>query len=271
MRILHALMLLLAGLPGLAQEAKTPPNKAQELVEKAVAALGGEAYLNVTGYIRTGRIYSFSRGELASAGAVFTEYAKYPDKSRMEYYRNRSIIQVNNGDEGWELDTQGVREQTPESIRDFKESVKRDIDFLLRARRTEPGMQFYYLGSQFLDNRRVEVVEMVDAENESLVLYLDAETHLPLRLRYRERDELTREMVEVVEYYGIYIDFDGVRSPRQITRERARIRVFEATELKVDFKAPIAEELFTRESLEARWQEIGKKEKKKKKKDEEEP
>jgi hypothetical protein len=189
----------------------------------------------------------------------------------MEYHRNRSIIEVNNGDEGWELDAQGVREQTPESIRDFKESVKRDIDFLLRARRTEPGMQFYYLGAQFLDNRRVEVVEMVDAENESLVLYLDAETHLPLRLRYRERDELTREMVEVVEYYGIYIDFDGVRSPRQITRERARLRVFEATELKVDFKAPIADELFTRESLEARWQEIGKKQKKKKKKDEQEP
>ena len=260
MRSARILLLLLTGLPGLAQEAKTPPNKAQELVEKTVAALGGEAYLNVTGYIRTGRIYSFSRGELASPGAVFTEYAKYPDKSRMEYYRNRSIIQVNNGDEGWELDTQGVREQTPESIRDFKESVKRDIDFLLRARRTEPGMQFYYLGAQFLDNRRVEVVEMVDAE-----------THLPLRLRYRERDELTREMVEVVEYYGIYIDFDGVRSPRQITRERARIRVFEATELKVDFKAPIAEELFTRESLEARWQEMGKKEKKKKKKEEAEP
>jgi len=36
-------------------------------------------------------------------------------------------------------------------------------------------------------------------------------------------------------------------------------------------EAPIAEELFTRESLEARWQEMGKKEKKKKKKEEAEP
>lgn len=252
-----------------AQEAKAPPpNKAGDLIEKAVEALGGAGYLGVTQFIREGRLYSFSRGQLASPGTLFTEYVKLPYKSRVEFGRKNNIIYVNNGDQGWELDPQGIRDQTPEAIADFKASVRRDMDFLLRTRRTEPGMQFYYLGSEFIDNRRMDIIEMVDAENESLQIYLDAQTHLPGRLRYRERDTLTGEMVEVVEYYGTYLTFQGIRTPRQITRERVRLRTFEAFILKVNFHADVPDPLFTREALEEIWGKTAKKQKKKKKDEE---
>lgn len=265
---------LLAAGGAWAQETKTlPPNKGLELIEQAVQAMGGEAYLNVRGFIREGRFYTFSRGELASPGVVFIEYFQYPDKSRIEFFKQRNIINVNNGEEGWELDMQGIREQTPESLADFKQSLSRDIDTLLRQRRNEAGVQFYYQGSQFQDNRRVDIVEMVDAENESYLIHLDGQTHLPVQLRYRERDDLTGEMVDVAERFSLYVDFQGIRTPRQITRERAGLRIFEVFDIKMKYNPEIAETLFTRESLEERWRKMAKKQKPKKKKkgEEEEP
>ncbi|MBI4463014.1 MAG: hypothetical protein HY653_08920, partial [Acidobacteria bacterium] len=130
-------------------------------------------------------------------------------------------------------------------------------------RRTEPGVQFYYLSSEFIDNRRVDIIEMVDAENDSYILYLDGQTHLPTQLRYRERDTLTGEMVDVVEYYGTYLEIQGVRTPRQITGERAGLRTFEAFLRKVKYNGGIGDQLFTRDSLEELWRKIAKKEKKK--------
>lgn len=250
-----------------AQQTKAPPpNKGRVLIEQVIEALGGQAYLNVGEIVREGRIYSFSRGQLANPGTRFIDYFKLPDKWRREYGKKRNIIYVNNGTEGWELDPQGIREQTPEAIADFQENLKRDIELLLRRRRTEPGVQFYYLGSEFIDNRRMDIVEMVDAENESYKFYLDAKTHLPAQLHYRERDDLTGEMVDVVEYYGIYLDFQGVRTARQITGERAGVRTFEAFLRKVEYNSNISDKLFTRDSLEEIWRKIGKKQKKKKKK-----
>jgi len=239
-----------------AQETKAPPNKGRELIDLAVEALGGETYLKVTAIIREGRYYGFSRGELASPGERFIDYLKLPDKERMELGKDGKIVYVNNGSQGWELDLQGIREQTPEAIADFQENLRREFELILRRRRDEKGMQFYYLGSQFVDNRRVHLVELVDAENESLIFYLDARNHLPTQLRYRERDVLTGEMVEVVEYYGKYVRIAGIQTPLQITRTRAGLKVFEVFLSKVQYTAEVPDSLFTRESLEERWRKI---------------
>ena len=243
--------------PAQETEAESPSaNKGRALIDLAVEALGGETYLNATAIIRQGRYYSFSRGELASPGERFIDYLKLPDKERMEFGKKGKIVYVNNGDLGWELDPQGIREQTPEAIADFQESIRRDFELTLRRRRDEPGMQFYYLGTQLADNRRVHIVEMVDAENESLFFYLDARTRLPTQLRYRERDVLTSEMVEVVEYYGKYVRVEGIQTPLQITRTRAGLKVFEVFLNKVQYTASVPDSLFTRASLEERWRKI---------------
>lgn len=263
-----ALAMLLFIVTALAQQAKpAPPNKARDLIEQAVQALGGPAYLEVKQFIREGRLYGFDRGELSSPGEVFTEYVKLPDKSRFERGKKRNLIYINDGAQGWELDPQGIRQQTPEAIADFQASVRRDIDNLLRRRRTEPGVAFYFQGSEFVDNRRVDIIEMVDTENESYFFYLDAQTHFPTQLRYRERDTLTGEMVDVIERYGTYINSQGIQTARQITRERARRRVWEAFDLKVQYNTNLPDELFTRDALEVRWREISKKQKPKKESD----
>ena len=73
---------------------KTPPNaanpqdanaqKAHELINQAIQALGGQAYLTIQDIRQQGRAYSFYHGEANSLGTLFWRFWKWPDKDRVE-------------------------------------------------------------------------------------------------------------------------------------------------------------------------------------------
>lgn len=259
------LLLFLAGWPAKAQEmaggAASAPgtNKALEVLDRTLAALGGPAFLNVQDITRHGRLYGFDRGELADPGEHhFFDYVKFPGRERSEQGKKGNVVYVNNNEQGWELDRQGVREQTPEQIRDFNEGNRRDLDYILRFRLKEPGMQAYYLGGEFADNQRVHVVELVDDRAESYKLLIDQTTYLPLQLRYRQKDELSGEWQDVVEYYGKYVPVQGIQTPMLFSRERAGTRTLEVFWSEVQYNTGLPDELFTRASLEERWQKFKK-------------
>jgi hypothetical protein len=231
----------------------TPPDQAEQIFDRMIEAMGGEAFLRVTEIYGRGRIYSFNRGDLSSPGERFVYYAKLPGKERIEFGKKGNIAYVNSGEEGWELDRQGIREQTPEAIDDFRESNRRDIHNILRVRARGERVKFYLMGRQFVDNHRVHVLELVDERNESVQLYVDANTHLPLQLRYRKRDPLTREWLDVVEYYGKYITVQGIKTAMHLSRTRGKVRELEVYFSEIRYNSGIPDSLFTRESLEERW------------------
>lgn len=255
--VVGALLLAGSGVAAAQENAPAPgADRGKEVLDKAIEALGGQAYLDVRDITRRGRLYSFDRGELASPGDRFVDYVKIPGKERLEIGKKGKIVYVNDNDQGWELDRQGIREMTPEQIEDFEDSNRHDIDYLLRRRLREEKIQLYYLGGEFADNRRVHVVELVDERNDSIKLYIDTGTYLPLQMRYRRRDVLSGEWLEVVEYYGKYITVQGIRTPMAISRERARRRTFEVYFSEVQYNGGVADTLFTRGSLEERWRKV---------------
>jgi hypothetical protein len=107
-----------------------------------------------------------------------------------------------------------------------------------------------------VDNRRAHAIEMVDERQESLVLYIDARTYLPMQVRYRHRDVLSGEFVEVTEYYGKWVSVQGIQTPMAISRERAGRRYFEAYLTEVKYNTGMDDALFTRASLEERWKKV---------------
>ena len=251
--------MLLAGLAA-AQEATPVPSagQAEEIFSRMLEAMGGDAYLRATELTGRGRIYSFNRGDLSSPGERFVYYAKFPGKERMELGKKGNIVYVNAGDQGWELDLQGIREQTPEQIEDFQQSNRRDFHNILRWRSRGEKVKFYLVGRQFVDNRRVNILELVDERNESVHLYIDASSYLPLQLRYRDRDALTREWVDVVESYGKYITVQGTKTAMHISRTRGKMRVLEVYFSEVRYNGGVPDSLFTRESLDERWASVKK-------------
>jgi len=239
--------------------------KAKQLLQQAIDALGGNAYLNVHDSMCTGRLGGFDHSGELTGFDHFVDYLVPPDKERQENLPKRNIIEVYNGDKGWDLDRGGVSEAPQVDLLEFEQGNKRDLDNILRFRIHEPDMIFRYGGPDIVDLKQADWVEMVDSDNRTIRIALATATHLPIRKVVDLRDPKTRMKTQEIEYYSNYHPLQGIQTPFQITRERNGIKVWQVFFDKCDYNTNLPASLFTRQSLEERWDKIGKKDKGKEK------
>src|SRR5439155_614401 len=70
--------------------------KARHVLDQAIQALGGQAYLSIQDTSQEGRTYSFFHGQPNSVGLVFWRFYKFPDKDRNveeEIYDGYRLVQ----------------------------------------------------------------------------------------------------------------------------------------------------------------------------------
>jgi hypothetical protein len=235
--------------------------KARQILDQAVEAMGGSAYLNVHDVTCIGRIGQFDHAGDVTGFGKFIDYTQPPFKERQENLPKRNIIQVYNGDKGWDLDRGGVSDAPKSDVTDFKEETQKDLDYILRQRSHEPGMNLRYGGSDVVDLKQAQWVEMVDSDNRTIRIAFADNTHLPIRKTVETRDPRMQRKTEEIEYYSNYHPIDGVQTPFQITRERNQIKIFQVFFDKCDYNTSVADALFTKESLDQRWAQIPNKEK----------
>jgi hypothetical protein len=230
--------------------------KARQILDQAVEALGGNAYLNVHDVTCTGRLGQFDHAGEVTGFGKFIDYSQPPFKERQENLPKKNIIQVYNGDKGWDLDRGGVSDAPKADVTDFKEEVQKDLDYILRQRSHEPGMVLRYAGPDVVDLKQAEWVEMVDSDNRTIRIAFADNTHLPIRKTVETRDPRMQRKTEEVEYYSNYHPIDGVQTPFQITRERNQIKIFQVFFDKCEYNTSVSDALFTKESLDQRWAQI---------------
>lgn len=241
-----------------AQTLEESEARARKLLDEAIQALGGPAYLNVSDMTCEGRIANYSRGDL-SGFDLFHWFQKQPDKERMELSKKRNIIYVNNGDAAWELDRAGVHESTPEAIARFQAENRRDLNTILRRRLKEEGMTLRYVGTEIVDLRPADVIELTDKDGQVIRLVINQSTHLPLLTIYELSDEVTHERGEETERYGNYQAIQGVQTPFYIARERNGRRNFEAFFTRCEYQNALPDSFFSREALDQVWVHLKKK------------
>src|SRR5260370_42476692 len=121
--------------------------QAVELLQEMSLKLGGTAYLGGSDSVCIARLSQFGNNGDMSGYEVISDFWKYPDKNRTEYFKKKNIIELFNGNQGWTMDRGGVQEQPESAIQDFQEQVLTDMDNLLRIRLKEEGMIFRFGGS----------------------------------------------------------------------------------------------------------------------------
>jgi hypothetical protein len=234
--------------------------KAKELLNRAIDALGGAAYLNVHDVTCSGRIGTFDHSGQLTGFGQFIDYTIPPFKERQENLPKRNIIEVYNGDQGWELDRGGVSSAPQADLADFQATVKKDLDNILRHRIHEPDMTFRYAGGDVIDGWPAEWVELIDGENRTVRIAFQTNTHLPVRKTADNNDAKTHLKMKEIEYYSNYHPIDGIQTAYQLTRERNGMKVFQAFFDKCEYNTNLSDSLFTKESLDQRWSQVGKKE-----------
>lgn len=241
--------------------------KAKEILQQAIQALGGTAYLNLRDATCEGRLSQFGHAGELNGFEKFVDYTIPPFKDRTENLPKRNIITVMNGDKGWTLDRGGVSDASGADIAHFEEDTKKDIDYILRSRMKEPNMIFRYAGPDIVDLKQVDWVELVDSDNRTIRIAISQSTHLPVRKIVDTRDANTRMKTDEVEYYSNYQPLNGVETPFQITRERNHIKIYQVFFDKCEYNTNLSDSLFTKQSLDERWEKVGKSARKKAEKD----
>lgn len=215
------LLLCLCLLPSLlAQEGKDSKDaRATQAIEKAINALGGQAFLQVKDITSSGKYYRFRKGQ-NSLPISYQDQTRLPDKSRYEEggKKDRDVYVFNlEAGKGWILETQkGVREAEKEEVDRFKKTVKHAMENVLRTRYKDPSIRLFYYGpGEVSSKKRSEAVELLDDENDSVIVYFDLSNHYPLKIEYTETDPTGRKS-KVEEEFSNWHNVQGVMTPFRI-------------------------------------------------------
>jgi hypothetical protein len=221
------------------------PNSGRALLDQAIAALGGDAFLNVKTEKLQGRMYEFRLDRLTGL-AVVVEYIKHPDKRRIEYgkKKEKDDIEIFDGDRGWDVDVHGTHALPADELKTMNERDIRSGFYILRRRLNEPDSTVEYTGRDIIDNREVDLVNFIDGNNETVAFALDHLTHLPSRVVWVHRDPKTRERIEETEIFSNYLTAQGVTAPRHIMRKRDDRKTFEAFIQDIQYNMELLDSLF---------------------------
>jgi hypothetical protein len=200
--------------------------KARSVIDQAIQALGGSAYLNIHDREQQGRGYSLHHGRPSGSGTLFWSFAEFPDKSavlpseeRVELTKERDVTELYVGDKGYEITYRGVHPIEEKDLTDYLRRRRFSLETVLRNWVNDPGVVILYEGPATAAQHSSEEVTLIDAKNEAVHLYFDVYTHLPIKKTFEWRDPVDRQKNLEEEIYENYREIPGgVMAPYNITR-----------------------------------------------------
>jgi hypothetical protein len=191
--------------------------QARALIDAAIQALGGQAYLSVQDISQEGRSYTFHHGESTSAGILFWRFYKFPDKDRIELTKQRDVMYVYKGDSGYEVTYKGARSMESKDLANYLRRRHYALDQVLRDWINAPKTALFYEGNANAADKPAEQVSVLNGNNEGVTIYFDINTHLPIKKTFSWRDPADKQRNIEEEVYDNYRPVQGVMTPYRVT------------------------------------------------------
>jgi hypothetical protein len=231
--------------------AQTADEKSQQIMDRAVAALGGPNYLNVSTVVGKG-FYTVYRDGASQIPAKFLDYVAYPDRERTEFVgMGIRTIQTNSGDTGWYFDgsVKKIGDQTPAQVEDFKRAMRTGLENLLRGWWKKEGGKVSYVGRREAGlAKRNETVRLTYPEGFWIEYEFGARDGLPAKVIYKRtrKDPDTGDAVEVTEEDRLmkFILINGINAPWIIDHFINDTQTSRINYESVQYNQPLPEELF---------------------------
>lgn len=242
--ILFVVLTLLFSFNGYSQNNE----EAEAVIQKAVAQLGGERYLQVKTIFSTGNLTLF-RNDTADLPTAFIDVISFPGKERTEFKQtgNRTI-QTNSGETGWLFDaeTRNIKDQTPKQIEDFKRGQRTSLDNLLRGAWRGQNAKLTYGGRREAGiGQRNEVVKLTYADGFTVEFEFAATDGTPMKAIFTSKDIDGVESKEE-ERYGQFIDVQGVLVPFVVDRYIAGKQQSRTNYFKIELNKNVPDSVFAK-------------------------
>lgn len=216
--------------------------KAKEVLQNAIQALGGGAYLKMTDMTRSGKAYQLKDDNVRGLSRV-TIMDKYPDKTRTEY-GNQDIVYINAGEKGWKIEYKNVKDQTSAELEDYMAGRKHNLDYILRVRLKEDGMRFRHLGKSRIDLDEAEGVQLIDKSGDKVRIFVSTTTWLPLKMEFQTPGRGNRWTSDDERFYYGYHTMEGIQVPFGIVRNANGYKVSELRFEEVQVDTGLSDSIF---------------------------
>jgi anaerobic ribonucleoside-triphosphate reductase len=195
--------------------------KARAALDDMIQALGGDQWLNYQNSYVEGRIAGFFQGKPTGATVRYWDWRTL-DAERIDLTEGKSDkhnwSQIFTGRNCWEITFRGKnpipKDQCAEAIRRRDHSIEAAVHVWMK----DPSTILMYEGQSLAERHLAQQVTLLNSDNDSITIQIDAMTHLPLRRTYYWRDPLYKDKNEETEEYDDYHNIDGIQTPFTITR-----------------------------------------------------
>jgi len=245
------LLLLLCALAA-AQTAPTPASpkpainlndsenarKARAILDQTIEALGGQPYLTYENRCEEGRYYPLYHGRTESTGIPYRYYVEYPERDRFEVLHTKDIhvipgtidiggvkvtnkfdlALIHNGDKGYEITYKGTAAQDKLDLQNYLRRRQHSLEWVFRKWMRDPNVALFYDGVAVVSGKVTEGVTLLNNQNDSVSVYLDQNTHYPVKISYSWRDPKDKQKNVEDEVYDSYKLVQGIWTPHSITR-----------------------------------------------------
>jgi hypothetical protein len=212
--------------------------QARAVLDKTIEALGGQPYLTCENRVEEGRYYPLYHGRTESTGIPYRYYVEYPDRDRFEVLHTKSIhvlpgtidiggvkvknkfdlALIHNGDKGYEITYKGTAAQDKLDLENYLRRREHSIEWVFRKWIRDPNVALFYDGQAVVNGKETEGVTLLNSQNDSVSVYLDLNSHYPVKISYSWRDPKDKQKDIEDEIYDSYKLVQGIWTPHSITR-----------------------------------------------------
>ncbi len=231
---------------------KENDQKARAVLATMVQALGGDAWTNMQNRYIEGRRSSFYRGAPTGGIVDYFEYHQYPEKDTTLYTKQRDVVQMLIGQEGWEITYRGKKPWPAEELENGLRRREHSIEVAIKVWLKDPRTVLFYDGQSLVQRHLADKVKLISAENDSIVIEIDAQTHLPIRRSYSYRDPVYKDKNQAAEEYDDYHVFGGIPTPFTITNYKNGEMSDQRFLYKASYNVAIPPEIFDPDKMAAK-------------------
>lgn len=192
--------------------------KARAALDTMVQAMGGDAWLNLKNSMEQGHVAAFFHGQPDLGTTELWQFHSWPDRDRVEVTKHRDVIEFYVGREGWEVTYRGKKPMQKDLLDEYLRRRDHSVETAVKVWMKDPQTILLYEGQTMTERHMAEQVTLISAQNESVTIQMDAQTHLPLRRSFQWRDPVYKDKNTDAEEYDDYHTIDGIPTPFSITR-----------------------------------------------------
>lgn len=248
-RSVHAQASTIPSVGAPAITSKQEEEQGRKLLDQMLEAMGGEAWLSRTSTVKRGHTATFFQGRPTLNTVDFWEFHRFPtanlpEAERYEFTKKGDIVQIWTADQGYEITYKGSKPLPANQVADYIRRRNHSIESIYSTWLKRPGTIVVYEGTTLIERRLADTVTLLADNDDALSVYIDANTHLPLRRTFKWRNTTYKDYDEDSEDYDDYHVLQGIPTPMTISRYRDGDLANQKFYISVDYDTPLDPEMF---------------------------